>query len=130
MDLVDAERHLQAAQCRGDLEALEALLHPRVVGAGPDGVLFSKADDLDAYRSGSLRILQLEEEAVTVRNDGKTGETDLIATVVAIHHGTETVARLRYTRLWVQEESRWRVIAATFAPHAAVPVAGPDVVDA
>lgn len=60
MDLVDAERHLQAAQRRGDLDALDALLHPRVVGAGPDGALFTKTDDLIAYRSGSLRILQLE----------------------------------------------------------------------
>lgn len=128
MDLVDAERHLQAAQRRGDLDALDALLHPRVVGAGPDGALFTKTDDLIAYRSGSLRILQLEEEAVTVRDDGKTGVTDLVATVVAIHDGSETAARLRYTRLWVQEEGRWRVIAATFAPHAAGPGAGPDIV--
>lgn len=42
--------------------------------------------------------------------------TDLIATVVAIHDGSETAARLRYTRLWIQEENRWRVIAATYAP--------------
>ncbi|GAB94431.1 hypothetical protein BJY21_004278 [Kineosphaera limosa] len=117
MDLVDAERHLHAAQRCGDLDALDALLHPRVVGAGPDGALFTKADDLDTYRSGSLRILRLEEEAVTVRDEGKTGVTDLIATVEAIHDGTETVARLRYTRLWVHQDSRWRVIAATYAPR-------------
>lgn len=72
MDLLDAERHLQAAQRRGDVDALDALLHPRVVGAGPDGALFTKADDLNAYQSGSLRILRLDEDAVTVRNDGKT----------------------------------------------------------
>lgn len=116
MDLLDAERHLQAAQRRGDVDALDALLHPRVVGAGPDGALFTKADDLNAYLSGSLRILRLDEDAVTVRNEGKTGVTDLVATVVAIHDGSETAARLRYTRLWIQEENGWRVIAATYAP--------------
>jgi hypothetical protein len=117
MDLMDAERYLQAAQRRGDVDALDALLHPRVVGAGPDGAPFAKADDLNAYRSGSLRILRLEEEEITVRDDGKTGVTDLVATVVAIHDGSETAARLRYTRLWVQQENRWRVIAATYAPR-------------
>lgn len=128
MDLLDAERHLQEPQRKGDLDALDALLHPRVVGVGPDGALFTKADDLDAYRSGSLRILRLEEESVTVRDDGKTGMTDLTATVVAIHHGTETADRRRYTRLWVQEEHRWRVIAVTFVCLVAVPGASPDVV--
>ena len=127
MDLIHAERHLQAAQRRGDVDALDALLHPRLVGAGPDGALFTKADDLNAYLSGSLRILRLDEDAVTVRNDGKTGVTDLIATVVAIHDGSETATRLRYTRLWIQEENKWRVIAATYA-LAEAPGVSPDAV--
>lgn len=116
MRLIDAERSLQAAQRAGDLDALDALLHPRVIAAGPDGTLFTKANDLDAYRSGSLRITRLKEEAITVRDDGSTGMTHVVVTVVAIHHGSQVVARLRYTRLWVLEDDRWRVMAATFAP--------------
>jgi len=39
MDLRTAERQLQAAQRDADVESLDALLHPRVVGAGPDGTV-------------------------------------------------------------------------------------------
>ncbi|MFG1777984.1 DUF4440 domain-containing protein [Micromonospora sp. NPDC049048] len=41
MDLLTAERQLQAAQRAADVESLDALLHLQAVGAGPDGTVFS-----------------------------------------------------------------------------------------
>jgi hypothetical protein len=116
MDLVDAERQLQAAQRGADVEALDALLHPRVVGAGPDGAVFSKDDDLDAHRSGALRITRLVEESVDVEESERTGVTRVVASVDAVQGGVEVSARLRYTRLWVRDGDRWQVLAATFVP--------------
>ena len=113
MDLLEAERRLQAAQRNADVESLDALLHPRVVAAGPDGAIFSKEDDLGSYRSGTLRITRLLEESIDVQDDGQTGTTRIIATVDAVQAGTEVSARLRYTRLWLRERGRWRVLAAT-----------------
>jgi hypothetical protein len=114
VDLLEAERRLQAAQRDADVETLDALLHPRVVAAGPDGAVFSKEDDLASYRSGTLRITRLIEESIDVQDDGQTGTTRIIATVDAVQAGTEVSARLRYTRLWLRERGRWRVLAATF----------------
>lgn len=75
MNLLTAERQLQAAQRDADVESLDALLHPRVVGAGPDGTVFTKEDDLANYRSGALRITSLVEESLDVQEDGQTGVT-------------------------------------------------------
>ncbi|SCG45796.1 nuclear transport factor 2 family protein [Micromonospora humi] len=116
MDLHTAERQLQAAQRGGDVEALDALLHPRVVGAGPDGAIFSKEDDLESHRSGALRITNLVEESLDVQEDGETGMTRMVAAVDAVQGGTVVSARLRYTRLWVREDGRWQVLAATIVP--------------
>lgn len=116
MDLLSAERALQAAQLAGDVDALDALLHPQVVGAGPDGAVFGKEDDLAAHRSGALRITALVEEHVEVHEHGTTGTTRTVATVDAVQDGVAVRARLTYTRLWVRDEDRWRVLAATFAP--------------
>ena len=116
MDLTTAERRLQAAQREGDVGTLDALLHPRVVGAGPDGEVFSKEDDLDGYRSGALRIIRLDEEFLDVHEHGRTGITSLVATVDAVQGGREVSARLRYTRLWVRDGDGWQVLAATFVP--------------
>ncbi|MEU7172081.1 MULTISPECIES: nuclear transport factor 2 family protein [Micromonospora] len=116
MDLRAAERRLQAAQRAADVESLDALLHPRVVGAGPDGTVFTKEDDLESYRSGALRITGLVEESLDVQDDGETGVTRTVAAVEAVQGGAVVSARLRYTRLWVREDGNWRVLAATFVP--------------
>ncbi|MGI5521775.1 nuclear transport factor 2 family protein [Micromonospora sp. CA-259024] len=116
MDLHTAERQLQAAQRAADVESLDALLHPQVVGAGPDGTIFTKEDDLESYRSGALRITNLVEESLDVQEDGETGVTRTVAAVAAVQGGAVMSARLRYTRLWVREDGNWRVLAATFVP--------------
>lgn len=115
MDLTSAERRLQDAQRGGDVQALEALLHPRVVAAGPDGTVFGKEDDIAGYRSGALRITRLVERSIEVQDDGQTGTTRIVADVDAVQGGVEVSARLRYTRLWVRDDGSWRVLAATLA---------------
>ncbi|MFE6968317.1 nuclear transport factor 2 family protein [Isoptericola sp. NPDC057653] len=118
MSLLAAERALQAAQRAGDVDALEALLHPRCVGAGPDGSVFSREDDLESYRSGFLTITRLAEESLDVQEDAASGVTRLVAAVDAVQGGTAVSARLVYTRLWVRAGEGWRVLAATLAPAA------------
>ena len=118
MSLLAAEHALQAAQRAGDVDALDVLLHPRCVGVGPDGSVFSKDDDLESHRSGALRITRLEEESLDVREDAVSGVTRLVAAVEAIQGGGAVSARLVYTRLWARTDERWRVLAATLAPAA------------
>ena len=116
MSLRAAERALQAAQRAGDVGALDALLHPRCVGVGPDGSVFSREDDLEGYRSGRLRVTRLEEESLDVQEDARSGVTRLVAAVEAVQDGAAVSARLTYTRLWVRTDDGWRVLAATLAP--------------
>ncbi|UKJ64816.1 nuclear transport factor 2 family protein [Cellulosimicrobium cellulans] len=116
MSLLAAEHALQAAQRAGDVDALDALLHPRCVGVGPDGSVFSKEDDLETHRSGFLRITRLEEESLDVQEEVVSGVTRLVAAVEAVQGGDAVSARLTYTRLWVRTDDGWRVLAATLAP--------------
>ena len=91
MDLLAAEHRLQAAQRDADVDALDALLHPRLVAVGPDGSVVTKADDLAAHRSGRLRILRLVEEQLELHDDGASGVTRTVALVEAVQDGTDRV---------------------------------------
>ena len=123
--LVAAERRLLEAQRRGDVEALDELLHPDVVAIGPDGSTFTKEDDLDAYRSGALRITSLVERSVEVRDDGPSGVSRTVVDIEAVQGGAPAAARFGYTRLWVVADGRWQVLAAAFGPVEARDDPGP-----
>ncbi|MBC3761832.1 nuclear transport factor 2 family protein [Quadrisphaera oryzae] len=116
MDLTTAEQALQTAQRNGDVDALDGLLHPRLVAAGPDGGVFTKADDLESHRSGALRVRSLVQETLDVDEGPTTGRTRMTALVEAEQGGSVISARLVYNRLWVRDGETWRVLAATFGP--------------
>ena len=110
--LLDAERRLQAAQRAGDVDALDALLDDRLVATGPDGASFGKADDLEAHRSGVLRITKLVQEDLDVLLDGDVAITRVTVSAEAVQGGVPTAGRLKYTRTWVRRDDGWRVLGA------------------
>ena len=113
--LLDAERRLQAAQRAGDVDALDALLDDRLVATGPDGASFDKADDLEAHRSGALRITKLVQEDLDVLLDGDVAITRVTVSAEAVQGGVPMAGRLKYTRTWVRRDDGWRVLGAHFS---------------
>ncbi|PYC82157.1 DUF4440 domain-containing protein [Streptomyces tateyamensis] len=112
-DLRTAERRLQAAQLAADTEALDHLLDDRLVFTGPDGRLYSKADDLELQRSGRQRLTRVEEEDLTLLVIGTTGLTWFLGTLAGTFDGQDLTTRIRYTRSWIHTPNHgWRVVAA------------------
>jgi ketosteroid isomerase-like protein len=119
LDVLAAERALQAAQRASDVAALDRLLHPDLLAVGPDGRLADKAADLDAHRTGVFAIAELEEEELHVRTAGETAVTFVVLRIRGTIAGDEVAGRMRYTRTWTRDGGDWRVIAAHIAPAAA-----------
>jgi len=113
--VLDAERRLQAAQRAGDVDALDLLLDDRLVATGPDGGSFGKADDLEAHRSGALRITKLVQEDLDLLLDGDVAITRVTVSAEAVQGGVRTAGRLMYTRTWVRRDDGWRVLGAHFS---------------
>jgi hypothetical protein len=111
-ELHTAERALQAAQLASDVAELDRLIDDRLVFTGPDGRLYSKADDLRLHGSGEQKMSGVEEEDLTVLVAGNTGVTCFLGTVSGVLSGAEFSARVRYTRTWIYDDSHgWRLIA-------------------
>jgi ketosteroid isomerase-like protein len=115
--LRETERELQSAMLAGDVGALDRLIDDRVIATGPDGRRFTKTQDLETHRSGTLVIRDLTEEELSVMVAGDTGVTVVLLALTGVHEGEEFAARLRYTRTWVRHGGdRWRVLAAHVSP--------------
>jgi len=65
--IVAAEEQLRAAQLGADIATLDRLIADEILFTGPDGQLGTKAQDLEAHRSGSVRVLAHRPEELRVR---------------------------------------------------------------
>ncbi|MFU8875023.1 nuclear transport factor 2 family protein [Micromonospora sp. SL4-19] len=113
-DLRAAERRLQVAQLRGDVEALDRLLDDRLIFTlGVTGGTYTKADDLDLHRSGRQSLNRVDEEDLAVLVAGDTGVTWFLGVLSGSFEGEAFHSRMRYTRTWVMDRTHgWRVVAA------------------
>ncbi len=107
-----AERRLQAAQLNSDVAELSELIDDTARFTGPDGQLYSKQDDLDAHGSGHQALTRLEEDDLQVVATDQTGVTWFLGTLEGSIGGQPLAARVRYTRTWVRNQERWKIIAA------------------
>jgi len=111
------ERRLQAAQLAADADTLAVLLDDRLVFTGPEGVLYSKHDDLELQRGGGQRLTRVDEEHLDVLVDGTTGVTWFLGTLAGLFLGEPFTARVRYTRTWIHTHDHgWRLVAAHVSP--------------
>lgn len=110
--IVALEGEIRAAQLRSDTSALDRLIADDLLFTGPDGRLGTKAQDLEAHRSGAIRFRAHEPEALRVRRVG----ADVAVSALRARLEVEVVGTLVrgtycYTRVWAREDGGpWRVV--------------------
>ena len=113
-EIVACEARIRAAQLAGDVAALDRLIADELLFTGPDGQLGTKAQDLEAHRSGVVRFRVHEPEELRVRRVGAdVAVSALRARLVVEVAGTLARGTYRYTRVWAREDGSggpWRVV--------------------
>jgi ketosteroid isomerase-like protein len=110
--IVALEVALRAAQLAADVVALDSLIDDDLLFAGPNGQLATKAQDLDAHRSGAVRFREHEPEELHVRRVGvDVAIASLRARLAVEVGGVLHRGVFRYTRIWSRGgDQRWRVV--------------------
>ncbi len=112
-EIAALEARIRRAQLDADVPALDSLIADELLFTGPDGQLATKAQDLDAHRSGVVRFRLHEPEELRVRRVGNdVAVSALRARLVVEVAGTVVSGTYRYTRVWAREGGgAWRVVA-------------------
>ncbi len=111
-EIAALEARLRQAQLDADVAALDVLISERLLFTGPDGRLATKAQDLEAHRSGIVRFREHTPQDLQARRVGEDVAVTNLLTRLAVevagevHQGT-----FRYTRVWARENGAWRVVA-------------------
>ena len=111
-EIVILEARIRAAQLSADVTTLEDLISDDLLFTGPDGQLGTKAQDIEAYRSGTVRFVAHDPEELRIRRvSADVAISALRARLTVDIAGNLSRGTYRYTRVWAREGGRvWRVV--------------------
>lgn len=111
-EIVALESELRSAQLGADVVALDRLISDELLFVGPDGNLATKAQDLEAHRSGAVRFRAHEPEELHVRRVGDDVAIAALRAKLTVDVAGSVVSGMyRYTRIWAREsDGVWRVV--------------------
>ena len=106
---VDNER-IQA-QIHADAVALDRIYADDFIGVGPSGTVRTKPQVISDFTSGNLKFQSITTDEVQVRVYENTAVETGLSTMVGQDKGKAVPRDTRFTRVWVKQQGRWRLVA-------------------
>ena len=106
---VDHER-IQA-QIHADAAALDRIYADDFIGVGPSGTVRTKPQVISDFTSGNLKFQSITTDDVQVRVYGNTAVETGRSTMNGQDKGKAVPRDNRFTRVWVKQQGRWRLVA-------------------
>ena len=99
------------AQIGADAEALNRIYADDFIGVGPSGTVRTKTQVISDFTSGDLKFQSITTEQVQVRVYENTAVETGLSTMVGQDKGKAVPRDTRFTRVWVKQQGRWRLVA-------------------
>jgi uncharacterized protein (TIGR02246 family) len=111
---VDNER-IQA-QIHADAAALDRIYADDFIGIGPSGAARTKPQVLADFTSHNLKFQSITTDEVQVRVYENTAVETGLSTMIGQDKGKIVPRDNRFTRVWVKQQGRWRLVANHYSP--------------
>ena len=99
------------AQIGADAAALECIYADDFIGVGPSGTVRTKPQVISDFTSGELKFQSITTDEVQVRVYENTAVETGLSTMVGQDKGKAVPRDTRFTRVWVKQQGRWRLVA-------------------
>ena len=110
-DIEELEERLRRAMLSGDVAELDLLLSDRLLFVTPDGANVGKEADLEAHRSGLIRVSALFPHERHIAQFGLMAVVNVEMEMAGSFAGSPFAGRFRYTRVWCQEGADLKLVA-------------------
>ena len=107
------------AQIGADAAALERIYADDFIGVGPSGTVRTKAQVISDFTSGDLKFQSITTDEVQVRVYENTAVETGLTTMVGQDKGKAVPRDTRFTRVWVKQQGRWRLVANHYSSRIA-----------
>ncbi|SRR5258706_8832728 len=105
------------AQIHADATALDRIYAADFIGVGPSGIVRTKPQMILDFRSGDLKFQSITTDDVQVRVYGDTAVETGLSTMIGQDKGQIVPRDTRFTRVWVKQQGRWRLVANHYSPQ-------------
>lgn len=110
-EIIQYEARLRQAMLRSDVKALDELLAPELIFTNHLGHLMTKKDDLEAHKSGTLKIEALIPSEENIQLIGDVAIVSVRVYILGTYAGVASEADFRFTRLWAPTSNgTWHVV--------------------
>ena len=107
------EDQLKVAMINSDVSVLDQLLSDDLIFTSHLGQIMSKQDDLDAHRSGFVKINAIDQTEQRIQLYHDMAVVSVLSRIQGEFGGEQSESALRFTRVWRKSEhDRWQVVAA------------------
>lgn len=106
------------AQIGADAVALDRIYADDFIGVGPSGTVRTKAQVISDFTSGDLKFQSITDE-VQVRVYENTAVETGLSTMSGQDKGKAVPRDTRFTRVWVKQQGRWRLVANHYSSRSA-----------
>ena len=114
-DVEQLEERLRLAMLASDADALDELASDRLRFVTLAGAVVGKETDLDAHRTGTLRLSELAPVDPDARHvellGGDVALVNVAMRLAGRFAGANFAGIFRYTRVWCREDGRVRIVA-------------------
>lgn len=107
------EEQLTTAIMNSDTVVLNHLLDDDLIFTNHLGQIMSKNDDLEAHRSGFVKIKSIKQSEYQIKPKENIAIVSVLSRIDGEFGGKESNAALRFTRIWQKNRNDdWQVTAA------------------
>jgi uncharacterized protein (TIGR02246 family) len=99
------------AQIGADAAGLDRIYAADFIGVGPSGRVRTKPQVISDFTSGDLKFQSITTDDVQVRVYGDTAVETGRSTMIGQDKGQTVPRDTRFTRVWVKQQGRWRLVA-------------------
>lgn len=111
--ILELENRLYTAMKESDLDVLDELLHDDLLFVLPSGETITKEMDLNVYREGKLKIIDLNPTVDHLNIIEDMAVITLTMEIKGVYDTESFAAKYRYIRFWKQFEDGIKVVGGS-----------------
>lgn len=106
-----ADKEWAAATIKGDLAALEKILHKDLSYTHSDARNESKSQFIGVLKTGDQKYEMIDFDNIEVRVYGNTAVSTSQPKLRTVTKGKPNSVHLRFLHVWVKDQGRWQLVA-------------------